>query len=135
MSSQEDMLAGPLPEIPDKLYFRIGDVARLANIKPTSCASGNRVPGSRARNPAPGTGSTGARMLRWCSKSNAFYTERFTIEGARKFLESRARPEGSGRHCQRRAQEGSGGLFVADPVPTSRNSLVSARSCVPRRSL
>ncbi len=34
MSSQEDMIVGPLPEIPDKLYFRIGDVARLANIKP-----------------------------------------------------------------------------------------------------
>jgi len=28
------MIVGPLPEIPDKLYFRIGDVARLGNIKP-----------------------------------------------------------------------------------------------------
>ena len=34
MSSQEDMIVGASPEIPDKLYFRIGDVARLAGIKP-----------------------------------------------------------------------------------------------------
>ena len=34
MSSQEDMIVSATPEIPDKLYFRIGDVARLAGIKP-----------------------------------------------------------------------------------------------------
>ena len=34
MSSQEDMIVSAAPEIPDKLYFRIGDVARLAGIKP-----------------------------------------------------------------------------------------------------
>ena len=34
MNAQEDIPIGPSQEIPDKLYFRIGEVARLAGIKP-----------------------------------------------------------------------------------------------------
>jgi len=101
MSSQEDMIAGHLPEIPDKLYFRIGDVARLANIKPYVLRFWEtEFPGL-----GPKKSGTGHRLYRRKDVETVLeikrllYQERFTIEGARKFLESRAKPELVSRHC------------------------------------
>src|ERR1700675_2803309 len=95
MSSQEDILAGPLPEIPDKLYFRIGDVARLANIKPYVLRFWEtEFPGL-----GPKKSGTGHRLYRRkdvemvLEIKRLLYEERFTIEGARKFLETRSKPE------------------------------------------
>ena len=95
MSSQEDMLAGPLPEIPDKLYFRIGDVARLASIKPYVLRFWEtEFPGL-----GPKKSGTGHRLYRRkdvemvLEIKRLLYEERFTIEGARKFLETRSKPE------------------------------------------
>jgi len=116
MSSQEDMM-GPLPEIPDKLYFRIGDVARLASIKPYVLRFWEtEFPGL-----GPKKSGTGHRLYRRndvemvLEIKRLLYEERFTIEGARKFLESRTKPEPSQTVAapgkRKRVQ---GDLFVAD---------------------
>src|SRR5579863_5188354 len=117
MSSQEDMIVGPLPEIPDKLYFRIGDVARLANIKPYVLRFWEtEFPGL-----GPKKSGTGHRLYRRkdvemvLEIKRLLYQERFTIEGARKFLESRAKPEPpravAAPSKRKRVQ---GDLFLAD---------------------
>src|SRR6185295_14382179 len=89
MSSQEDMIVGPLPEIPDKLYFRIGDVARLAGIKPYVLRFWEtEFPGL-----GPKKSGTGHRLYRRkdvemvLEIKRLLYDKRFTIEGARKHFE------------------------------------------------
>jgi DNA-binding transcriptional MerR regulator len=116
MSSQEDMLVGPLPEIPDKLYFRIGDVARLANIKPYVLRFWEtEFPGL-----GPKKSGTGHRLYRRKDVETVLeikrllYQERFTIEGARKFLESRAKPELVPAAARAKRKRIQGDLFVAD---------------------
>ena len=117
MSSQEDMIEGPLPEIPDKLYFRIGDVARLANIKPYVLRFWEtEFPGL-----GPKKSGTGHRLYRRkdvemvLEIKRLLYQERFTIEGARKFLVSRTKPElVSATTPPGKRKRDQGDLFVAD---------------------
>jgi len=119
MSSQEDMIVGAEPEIPDKLYFRIGDVARLAGIKPYVL----RFWETEFPALGPKKSGTGHRLYRRkdvemvLEIKRLLYEQRFTIEGARKFLETRAKPEpvpaaakpGKRKRVQR-------DLFDADPA-------------------
>src|SRR5580698_5960088 len=98
MSSQEDMIVSAAPEIPDKLYFRIGDVARLAGIKPYVLRFWEtEFPGL-----GPKKSGTGHRLYRRkdvemvLEIKRLLYEQRFTIEGARKFLETRPKPEAAG---------------------------------------
>ena len=111
------MIVGPLPEIPDKLYFRIGDVARLANIKPYVLRFWEtEFPGL-----GPKKSGTGHRLYRRkdvemvLEIKRLLYQERFTIEGARKFLDSRGKPElvpvATALGKRKKVQ---GDLFVAD---------------------
>ncbi|HEY7335464.1 MAG TPA: MerR family transcriptional regulator [Bryobacteraceae bacterium] len=79
------------PEIPDKLYFRIGEVARLAGIKPYVLRFWEtEFPGL-----GPRKSDTGHRLYRRKDVETVLeikrllYDQRFTIEGARKFLEAR----------------------------------------------
>src|SRR3954467_13307698 len=91
----EDLAVNPVveTEIPDKLYFRIGEVARLAGVKPHVL----RFWESEFRGLGPKKSGTGHRLYR--RKDVAFvleikrllYEKRFTIEGARKFLETRSK--------------------------------------------
>ena len=80
-------------EIPDKLYFRIGEVARLAGIKPYVL----RFWETEFPSLGPRKSGTGHRLYRRKDVEQALeikrllYEKRFTIEGARKFLEDRAR--------------------------------------------
>src|SRR6266404_4723315 len=81
------------PEIPDKLYFRIGDVSRLAGIKPYVLRFWEtEFPGL-----GPKKSGTGHRLYRRkdvelvLEIKRLLYEKRFTIEGARKFLEDRPR--------------------------------------------
>ncbi len=82
-------------DIPDKLYFRIGDVARLAGIKPYVL----RFWETEFPSLGPKKSGTGHRLYRRKDVQLVFeiktllYEKRFTIEGARKFLETRAKPE------------------------------------------
>ena len=117
MSSQEDMIAGPLPEIPDKLYFRIGDVARLAGIKPYVL----RFWETEFPSLGPKKSGTGHRLYRRkdvemvLEIKRLLYEQRFTIEGARKFLESRAKPQpvpAAAKPSKRKRVQGD--LFDAD---------------------
>jgi DNA-binding transcriptional MerR regulator len=81
------------PEIPDKLYFRIGEVAKLAGIKPYVL----RFWESEFSGLGPKKSGTGQRLYRRkdvelvLEIKRLLYEERFTIEGARKILESRRR--------------------------------------------
>ena len=82
-------------EIPDKLYFRIGDVAKLAGIKPYVLRFWEtEFPGL-----GPKKSGTGHRLYRRKDVQMVLeikallYEKRFTIEGARKFLETRAKTE------------------------------------------
>ncbi len=85
----------PAEEIPDKLYFRIGDVSRLAGIKPYVL----RFWESEFPSLMPKKSGTGHRLYRRRDVETVLeikrllYDRRFTIEGARKFLEDRPKSE------------------------------------------
>src|SRR5580698_6200070 len=82
-------------EIPHKLYFRIGEVARLAGIKPYVL----RFWETEFPSLGPKKSGTGHRLYRRkevemvLEIKRLLYEKRFTIEGARKFLETRAKTE------------------------------------------
>jgi DNA-binding transcriptional MerR regulator len=83
--------SAPDPEIPNKLYFRIGEVAKLAGIKPYVL----RFWESEFTGLGPKKSGTGHRLYRRkdvelvLEIKRLLYEKRFTIEGARKVLESR----------------------------------------------
>ncbi len=76
------------PEIPDRLYYRIGDVSRIAGVKPHVLRYWEtEFPGI-----SPKKSSTGQRMYRRAEVErilnirHLLYERRFTIEGARSLL-------------------------------------------------
>jgi DNA-binding transcriptional MerR regulator len=89
----EDLAQTPLvdPEIPNKLYFRIGEVAKLAGIKPYVL----RFWESEFNGLGPKKSGTGHRLYRRkdvemvLEIKRLLYEKRFTIEGARKMLDSK----------------------------------------------
>jgi DNA-binding transcriptional MerR regulator len=89
----EDLVPQALvdPEIPNKLYFRIGEVAKLAGIKPYVL----RFWESEFHGLGPKKSGTGHRLYRRkdvelvLEIKRLLYDKRFTIEGARKVLESK----------------------------------------------
>jgi DNA-binding transcriptional MerR regulator len=82
-------------EIPDKLYFRIGDVSKLTGVKQYVL----RFWESEFPGLGPKKSGTGHRLYRRkdvelvLEIKHLLYEKRFTIEGARKWLESRGKPE------------------------------------------
>jgi DNA-binding transcriptional MerR regulator len=80
-------------EIPDKLYFRIGEVARLAGIKPYVL----RFWETEFTALDPKKSGTGHRLYRRkdvqlvLEIKRLLYEKRYTIEGARKFLGTRSK--------------------------------------------
>jgi DNA-binding transcriptional MerR regulator len=121
MSAREDTIAGPTLEIPDKLYFRIGEVARLAGIKPYVL----RFWETEFSALGPKKSGAGQRLYRRkdvelvLEIKRLLYDKRFTIEGARKFLGSRAKPE-PGRSAARpaAARKAQRDLFDAEASQT-----------------
>ena len=84
------------PQIPNKLYFRIGEVARLAGIKPYVLRFWEtEFPGL-----GPKKSGTGHRLYRRkdvelvLEIKRLLYEKRYTIEGARKFLGSKPKAAG-----------------------------------------
>ena len=81
----------PVPEIPNKLYFRIGEVAKLAGIKPYVL----RFWESEFPGLGPKKSGTGHRLYRRkdvemvLEIKRLLYDKRFTIEGARKALDAK----------------------------------------------
>ena len=84
---------GETPEIPDKLYFRIGEVSRVSGVKPHVL----RYWESEFPAITPRKSGSGHRLYRRkdveliLEIKRLLYEERFTIEGARKFLGQRAK--------------------------------------------
>lgn len=114
----EDLAVNPVaePEIPDKLCFRIGEVAKLAGVKPHVL----RFWEAEFRGLGPKKSGTGHRLYR--RKDVAFvleikrllYEKRFTIEGARKFLEA----QGKKNLLQAPGSRKQGELFPLPPAFT-----------------
>jgi DNA-binding transcriptional MerR regulator len=108
----------PQPEIPDKLYFRIGDVSRLAGVK----AYVLRYWESEFPTIAPKKSGTGQRLYRRkdveliLEIKHLLYEKRFTIEGARKAIENRAKPGPVAKHAKPGGPMTQANLFGA-PVP------------------
>jgi DNA-binding transcriptional MerR regulator len=100
-------------EIPDKLYFRIGDVSKLAGIKPYVLRFWEtEFPGL-----GPKKSGTGHRLYRRkdvelvLEIKRLLYDKRFTIEGARKFLEGRPKTEPKPAVAAERAARSQPWLF------------------------
>jgi DNA-binding transcriptional MerR regulator len=120
MSAQKDLPVPAGPDIPDKLYFRIGEVARLAGIKPYVL----RFWETEFPALGPKKSGTGHRLYRRkevevvLEIKRLLYEQRFTIEGARKFLETRNKTE-LGRPVQKseKARKMQADLFAPDHGP------------------
>jgi DNA-binding transcriptional MerR regulator len=115
----EDRTAGKVEnlEIPNKLYFRIGEVAKLAGIKPYVLRFWEtEFPGL-----GPQKSGTGHRLYRRkdvelvLEIKHLLYEKRFTIEGARKLLASK--PRKTDARIPRKSTE-QGALFVAPAEPS-----------------
>jgi DNA-binding transcriptional MerR regulator len=106
--------AQQLPEIPDKLYFRIGDVSRLVGVRPYVL----RYWESEFPALSPRKSGAGQRLYRrkevelLLEIKQLLYDKRYTIEGARQYLEAHAK---NGRRERPPAPSGQGSLFPAPP--------------------
>jgi DNA-binding transcriptional MerR regulator len=111
-------LQSPKPEIPDKLYFRIGDVSRLAGVK----AYVLRYWESEFPAIAPKKSGTGQRLYRRkdveliLEIKHLLYEKRFTIEGARKAIENRVKPVPAAKRAKAAGPMQQANLFGA-PAP------------------
>lgn len=110
---------GP-PEIPDKLYFRIGEVSEILGVEPYVL----RYWESEFPQLAPKKSGTGHRLYRrkdvelLLQIKHLLYEKRFTIEGARQNLHATGR---AGKHS--RGKQGQQLLFPEDPLPEIRREL------------
>ena len=114
-SMSEPALSVERPEIPDKLYFRIGEVSRLAGIKPYVL----RFWETEFSSLGPKKSGKGHRLYRRkdvelvLEIKRLLYEKRYTIEGARKYLDSRAR-EGSSKAPETMAKSAAAGHSQGD---------------------
>jgi DNA-binding transcriptional MerR regulator len=104
-------------EIPNKLYFRIGEVAKLAGIKPYVL----RFWETEFRGLGPQKSGSGHRLYRRkdvelvLEIKRLLYEKRYTIEGARKLLASK--PHKTDSRIARKTTE-QGALFVVQAEPS-----------------
>lgn len=101
-------------EIPNKLYFRIGEVSKLTGVKPYVLRFWeNQFPGL-----GPKKSGKGHRLFRRkdvelvLEIKHLLYEKRYTIEGARKWFEGRAKTE----PAKVATQKIQGELFPSEPV-------------------
>jgi DNA-binding transcriptional MerR regulator len=115
------------PEIPDKLYFRIGEVSRLAGIKPYVL----RFWETEFPLLGPKKSSTGQRLYRRkdvevvLEIKRLLYEQRFTIEGARNLLDARSKTARAAQKSGRTDALKQGELFAdaAAALETVRKEL------------
>src|SRR5690242_16595757 len=109
----------PAPEIPDKLYFKIGEVSELLGVEPYVL----RYWESEFPILSPKKSGTGHRLYRrkdvelLLRIKHLLYEKRFTIEGARQYLHDEAKS----LH-QKDIKQEQQALF-SDPVPEIRKEL------------
>src|SRR5499427_6590736 len=88
-------LQAELPEIPDKLYFRIGEVSALLGVEPYVL----RYWESEFPTLAPKKSGTGHRLYRrkdvelLLRIKHLLYEKRFTIDGARQYLQAETKTQ------------------------------------------
>lgn len=116
-----DVALQPTPEIPDKLYFKIGEVSELLGVE----AYVLRYWETEFPVLSPKKSGTGHRLYRrkdvelLLRIKHLLYDKRFTIEGARQSLHSEARAPKPARSPKRVQAE----LFAVDPLPDIRREL------------
>jgi len=112
--------SGP-PEIPDKLYFKIGEVSDLLGVEPYVL----RYWETEFATLSPKKSGTGHRLYRrkdvelLLRIKHLLYDRKFTIEGARQTLQQELRgpkPRPAKTTTQR-------DLFTSDPLPEIRREL------------
>jgi len=108
------------PEIPDKLYFKIGEVSDILGVEPYVL----RYWETEFAQLAPKKSGAGHRLYRrkdvelLLRIKHLLYDERFTIEGARQTLQKGGRVPKS--HAAKLVQQE---LFTADPISEIRREL------------
>jgi len=108
------------PEIPDKLYFKIGEVSDLLGVEPYVL----RYWETEFPVLSPKKSGTGHRLYRrkdvelLLRIKHLLYERRFTIEGARQSLQTEARLPKA-----RRPKQAQQELFADDPLPEIRREL------------
>ena len=108
------------PEIPDKLYFKIGEVSDLLGVEPYVL----RYWETEFPVLSPKKSGTGHRLYRrkdvelLLRIKHLLYEKRFTIEGARQSLQAEGRAP-KAKSARRVQQE----LFSSDPLPEIRREL------------
>jgi DNA-binding transcriptional MerR regulator len=116
-----DFALQPAPEIPDKLYFKIGEVSELLGVEPYVL----RYWESEFPVLSPKKSGTGHRLYRrkdvelLLRIKHLLYEKRFTIEGARQTLHAEAKAPKPQRVPKRAQAE----LFGEDPLPEIRREL------------
>jgi DNA-binding transcriptional MerR regulator len=114
------VLQSGAPDIPDKLYFKIGEVSELLGVEPYVL----RFWETEFPVLQPKKSGTGHRLYRrkdvelLLRIKHLLYEKRFTIEGARQSLQSEGR-----RHRARRSVTVQQELFATDPWPEVRRQL------------
>lgn len=109
-------------ELPSKLYFRIGEVAKLTGLKQHVL----RYWETEFPAVAPKKMGSNHRMYRRkdveaiLEIKHLLYEKRFTIEGARKHIDSK--PKVSAKPLKK----GSGGVVSSKPMPRQQSSLFMA---------
>jgi DNA-binding transcriptional MerR regulator len=113
--------SGP-PEIPDKLYFKIGEVSDLLGVEPYVL----RYWETEFTTLSPKKSGTGHRLYRrkdvelLLRIKHLLYDRKFTIEGARQSLHEGSRsPKTRGVKATTVQRD----LFAADPLPEIRREL------------
>ena len=116
-----DVALQPTPEIPDKLYFKIGEVSELLGVE----AYVLRYWESEFPVLSPKKSGTAHRLYRrkdvelLLRIKHLLYEKRFTIEGARQTLQTEAKAPKPARVPKRVQAE----LFSEDPLPEIRREL------------
>src|ERR1700683_1059452 len=115
-------VASETPEIPDKLYFRIGEVAGLLAVEPYVL----RYWETEFPSLAPKKSGTGHRLYRrkdvelLLKIKHLLYEKRYTIEGARQSLHNDSKTTKAQMPDRKQAD-----LFTPDPLVRIRTELAS----------
>jgi DNA-binding transcriptional MerR regulator len=117
--------AAAQPEIPDKLYFRIGEVSHLVGVE----AYVLRYWESEFPGLSPRKSSSGQRMFRrkdvelLLRIKHLLYSQKFTIEGARKALSNQNKEKGKPGVVAKSPPVRQAELFAADPLVEIRKQV------------
>ncbi len=120
----EEAVSLDTPEIPDKLYFRIGEASKLLGVEPYVL----RYWETEFPSLSPKKSDTGHRLYRRKDVEQLLlikellYAKRFTIEGARQTLATRGKEAREVRTDAPRAQSN---LFPDNTIPDIRRELAA----------